>query len=252
MGENILIVASNSKSFTTVALISALEAGEVQARAVSATKEDFATIDKLPPICIVNGGGFDNDGAMAQLIRLRDMCLDQRTKVMFVATDIDEMDTFNRTFAQELVIEKLIRPIVPAEVAELTKAHLDKLEQMKDRKSVLVVDDSGMVLRSMMTLLEKEYNVSLANSATTALAAISKHSPDLVLLDYEMPVISGAKLLEMIRAEESMRDLPVFFLTSKGDPETVKSVLGLKPEGYLLKTTPSNEILKMIRQFFEK
>lgn len=250
MMDDILLVSSNSKNFTTTALKSALEAEHITVQSVSATKEEIDMLGKLAPVCVVNGGDFEDAGKMAQLIRLRDMCLDQRTRLILIASDIDNMDTFNKTFAPELVVDKFIRPIVPAEIAKLAKEQVLMAEEMKNRKSVLVVDDSGMVLRSMMTLLEKEYNVVLANSATTALAAISKHNPDLILLDYEMPVVSGAKLLEMIRDEESMRDIPVIFLTSKGDPQAVKSVLAFKPEGYLLKTTPSNEILRTIREFF--
>ena len=58
--------------------------------------------------------------------------------------------------------------------------------------------------------------------------------------------------MEMIRAEVSTRDIPVIFLTAKGDKESVKSVLSLKPAGYLLKTMDSEQIVENIDQFFEK
>lgn len=76
--------------------------------------------------------------------------------------------------------------------------------------------------------------------------------PDLVLLDYEMPVCDGRQVLEMIRAESDLADIPVIFLTNKNDRESVTKVTALKPEGYLLKTMEPVKIVKAIDNFFEK
>lgn len=67
-----------------------------------------------------------------------------------------------------------------------------------------------------------------------------------------MPVCSGQQFLEMIRAEVSTSMIPVIFLTVKGDKESVKSVLALKPAGYLLKTMAAEQIVESIDNFFEK
>lgn len=67
-----------------------------------------------------------------------------------------------------------------------------------------------------------------------------------------MPVCSGQQFLEMIRAEVSTSMIPVIFLTAKGDKESVKSVLALKPAGYLLKTMAAEQIVESIDNFFEK
>ena len=76
--------------------------------------------------------------------------------------------------------------------------------------------------------------------------------PDLILLDYEMPVCDGKQVLEMIRAESEFSNVPVFFLTGKNDRESVLSVSALKPEGYLLKSMPPAQIVQTIDDFFEK
>ena len=67
-----------------------------------------------------------------------------------------------------------------------------------------------------------------------------------------MLVCSGQQFLEMIRAEVSTSMIPVIFLTAKGDKESVKSVLALKPAGYLLKTMAAEQIVESIDNFFEK
>ncbi len=56
----------------------------------------------------------------------------------------------------------------------------------------------------------------------------------------------------MIRSEIEFADIPVMFLTSKGDKESVMQVMELKPDGYLLKTMPPEQIKKSVDTFFEK
>lgn len=120
------------------------------------------------------------------------------------------------------------------------------------KKKILVVDDSGVMLRSVKGWLEDRYQVILANSGTMAIKYLSTNRPDLVLLDYEMPVINGKQVLEMIRSETEFCNIPVMFLTSKNDKESIQQVLSLKPEGYILKTTKPEQIVQMIEEFFQK
>ena len=94
-----------------------------------------------------------------------------------------------------------------------------------DRKIVLVVDDSPMMLRSMKQMLEERYQVTLATSGQQALTMIDKRQPDLVVLDYEMPDCNGKETLELIRSKEATKDIPVVFLTGHGDAEHIRSVL---------------------------
>lgn len=85
-----------------------------------------------------------------------------------------------------------------------------------------------------------------------AIKYLALNRPDLWLLDYEMPVVDGRQVLEMIRTETEFTDIPVIFLTSKGDRESVMNVMSLKPEGYLLKTMEPAQIVKAVDEFFEK
>ena len=80
--------------------------------------------------------------------------------------------------------------------------------------------------------------------------ALALEIPDLVLLDYEMPIVDGPQVLSMMRAEREYKDIPVMFLTGKTDRESVMAVMSLKPAGCLLKTQPSHEIEKEIDDFF--
>lgn len=121
-----------------------------------------------------------------------------------------------------------------------------------NRKKILVVDDSEFVLRAMEELLGKEYEVMLAKSGLSTIRSITLNRPDLILLDYEMPICDGSQVLEMIRSEEDFANIPVIFLTSRVDKESIKKVLALKPAGYLSKSLDPVDVKKEIDKYFEK
>ncbi len=127
-----------------------------------------------------------------------------------------------------------------------------KRNQLGKKKKILVVDDSEFVLRAMEELLGKDYEVMLAKSGIASIRSITLNRPDLVLLDYEMPVCDGSQVLEMIRAEEDFANIPVIFLTSRVDKESIKKVLALKPAGYLSKSLDPLDVKKEINKYFEK
>lgn len=120
------------------------------------------------------------------------------------------------------------------------------------KPKILIVDDSLVVQQSISNLLREDYEVSAANSGIAAIRAITLNPPDLVLLDYEMPVCDGRQTLEMLRSEQAFNNVPVMFLTSKSSPESVRQVMSLRPAGYLLKSFKPEEIKKRIDAFFEK
>lgn len=121
-----------------------------------------------------------------------------------------------------------------------------------NRKHILVVDDDPVMLRALITILKEFYKTTVAKSGTAAISLLGTQSPDLILLDYMMPVCDGIQTLQMIRSEEKTKEIPVFFLTGVSDTESVKNAMSLKPEGYILKSMKPSEILKRIGDFFEK
>lgn len=117
-----------------------------------------------------------------------------------------------------------------------------------DRKHILIVDDSALTLRSVRAFLVDEYKVSVATSGEMALKAVKKDKPDLILLDYEMPGFDGKHTLEMLRASEDTKNIPVIFLTGVADKEHIAAVLKLNPEGYFLKPPVRGKLLDAIEK----
>ncbi len=140
----------------------------------------------------------------------------------------------------------------PAAIAGQIDGFLKQFTVKKKKRNgrVLVVDDSGAMLRAVKSWLDDKYHVTLANSGIAAIKSMALNRPDLILLDYDMPVCNGKQVLEMIRMELEYVDLPVIFLTRRGDPAAVMGVRELKPERYLLKTLDPYLIVKAVDEFF--
>ncbi len=126
----------------------------------------------------------------------------------------------------------------------------EESQEQEPKRKILVVDDSMTIRQGMKTLLSEEYDVALVSSGVAAIRAITLDRPDLVLLDYEMPVCDGKHVLEMLRSDEEFVDIPVIFLTSRTDPESLKGVMSLKPAGYLSKYLKQADIKKRVDEFF--
>lgn len=119
------------------------------------------------------------------------------------------------------------------------------------RKSILIVDDNVNYMSMIMDWLKDSYRVYMANSGVQAITWLATNHADLILLDYEMPVTSGPQVLEMIRSQDTLADIPVIFLTAVGDKESIMKVLALKPADYLLKTIDRKGLHDKIDNFFQ-
>lgn len=184
------------------------------------------------------------------LTYVKDQALENDIAVYSIGNPDDEA-AISEIIPGSVLLKNFIRPVnMPEVIAEIDKYMKSDFGAIK--KKILVVDDSGAYLRSVKGWLDGKYHVIPANSGAMAIKYISTNKPDLILLDYEMPVCDGKQVLEMIRSEADFADIPVIFLTSKDDKESVLAVMSLKPEGYLLKTMPPAQIIKTVDDFFAR
>ena len=170
---------------------------------------------------------------------------------VFVMGNVEELEKLWTTISEQMVMDVFIRPINMGETVENICTQLDEFYRTR-KKVILAVDDSGMILRNIKTLLEDKYKVVLANSGAMAIKYLALNIPDLILLDYEMPIVDGKQVMQMIREDPDCREIPIIFLTGKNDAQIVMDVMGLKPEGYLLKSMEPKKLHEAIDDFFEK
>ncbi|MEH2942326.1 response regulator [Lachnospiraceae bacterium KK002] len=200
-------------------------------------------------------GAYDIDTSMFFLLNDRYA----QIPVLTIGTK-EECSSFLKYY-EEGQFENLIRPVENTVImnAVCRRLGLDKLKVQQEaaaekkkeipgKKRVLVVDDNGTTLRTMKAMLEDYYEVAIAISGAQAMTSIGKKRPDLILLDYEMPVCDGRMTLEMIRADEEMKDIPVVFLTAVNDRANIEAVLKLKPAGYFLKPAVKDKLIGEIEK----
>ena len=183
-----------------------------------------------------------------ELVYLRDSAVEEELPVFYIGENVSALQSIIPAHMLKEVFQRPIDvKIVSKEIDKYIKNHGKHM-----KKKILVVDDSGAMLRNVKGWLEDKYHVILANSGAMAIKYLATDRPDLVLLDYEMPVVDGSQVLEMIRTEMEFSDIPVIFLTSKNDKASIMKVMALKPEGYILKSTDPELIKQEIDEFFEK
>ena len=150
----------------------------------------------------------------------------------------------------DLIYKSFNRPLDNNEYVRSVREMLEKAEGGEFRKTILIVDDDPGYMGLTREWLRDTYKVAMANSGLQAIKWLGKNKADLILLDYEMPVTTGPQVLEMLRSDDETKDIPVMFLTGKGDKESVMSVVALKPEGYFLKNIGREELLSKLQEFF--
>ena len=161
-----------------------------------------------------------------------------------------ELEYLKGQTSPDMIYRAFKRPMDNEAYADTVGEIFARVESGEFRKTVLIVDDDVSFLGIMREWLKNTYKVAMANSGLQAIKWLGKNKADLILLDYEMPVTNGAKVLEMLRSDDETKDIPVIFLTGKSDRKSVMEVVELKPQGYFLKTISMEELLEKLEEFF--
>lgn len=111
--------------------------------------------------------------------------------------------------------------------------------------SILLVDDDPLIIRSISRILSEIAELRFATNGETALRLVRESAPDLILLDSEMPGMSGFKVCEALKSEPEFADVPIIFVTSHSDDAT--HVAGLEAGAVDFISKPISEPLLLAR-----
>ena len=114
-------------------------------------------------------------------------------------------------------------------------------------KTILVIDDSPTVRRTMKSTLKAHFEVELGTDGMDGLKMLMRMTPDLVLLDINMPRLDGFKVLGQIRRDPRFRELPVIVFTDQERMVDVERALSLGANDYIKKAQMEpEEVLEKI------
>lgn len=199
-------------------------------------------------------------GEKAGYVHLFEMLKQEENAIPVITVGTEYESMAYRQFYMLEHFHKLLRPMSDEELLNECCALVyedDEFGMGKGAKAsgpahILVVDDNAMVLRNVKAMLDGTYSVAVAASASQAFVSIGKKHPDLILLDYEMPLMDGKATMEMLQNNEETKDIPVIFLTSVATKEIVTQLLLLKPAGYILKPAERAALLTLIEKTLGK
>ena len=249
--EKKLLLVSSQKSFMVNAMIKNLNEEYYEVLYTPPKIESVSEMENRPRIVLLY---LDRDlEEMSEvLVYAKDVLTENEdTFLTYLIGNQEEIDGAKKIIPENLLAGVFLRPLNVKVLVEKLNEVVESQVLTERKKHILVVDDDGTMLRTLKLWLSDKYQVYMANSGMSAIQLLAKNEVDLILLDYEMPVLSGPKVLEMIRSEPTTRNTPVMFLTAKNDKESVLSVMDLKPEKYLLKTMPPDVLQANIDEFFE-
>ena len=118
-------------------------------------------------------------------------------------------------------------------------------------KTILVVDEDAMnLIMAEMMLKKKGYDVIKADSGQAALTLLQEEAVDMILLDVEMPGMSGTETLDAIRARSELAELPIAFLSASEDMEQAVANGEYAVQGFIRKPFLPQKLYESVDAFF--
>ncbi len=119
--------------------------------------------------------------------------------------------------------------------------------EKRKRKVLVVEDEESMRELLRLHLGNNGYQVTVAEDAMVAGHLVLKDRPDLMIVDVEMPYMTGYEFVAAIKADPSTRDIPVVFLTT--DANVAEQAIKLRADAYLNKPVMANRLLEVVALF---
>lgn len=122
---------------------------------------------------------------------------------------------------------------------------------MQRKQNILIVDDEKSnidILLNLFSLLDtKNYNLIAALSGEKALSVVEKREIDLILLDIMMPGIDGYEVCKRLKSDEKTKNIPILFITSSTDEESIVKAYDLGAVDYVTKPFKAVELLARVK-----
>ena len=130
--------------------------------------------------------------------------------------------------------------------------YLSKEGEFDMPKKILIVDDEIDILKVVTFRLKKAgYEVLTAVNGKEALDSIRDKRPDLILLDLRLPIMDGYEVCRQVKTDETLKNIPIIFLTASQAEKIKEKVKGFDAEDYLIKPFEPEDLLKKVKKFIK-
>jgi CheY-like chemotaxis protein len=117
---------------------------------------------------------------------------------------------------------------------------------------ILVAEDERDIRELInFTLMFAGHTVTLAANGEEAVQKVAEANPDLIMMDVRMPRLTGYEACRQIKAMDAYKDVPVVFLTAKGQDEEVQSGIEAGATAYILKPFAPDDLARRVNEFLQ-
>lgn len=252
MGNNVVIIAYQ---FSVV--VKSMEKGLVDQKFNVTLMED--KVDEISAVVestdvfllYLPDSLFDDQKRLKNLFLVCDTLRDSDRKMILIGTDRNR-ESFMKVVPALREYTWMDRPVDMKQLIHEIEKEAKLVEDAKAMKKILIIDDDESYARMVAQWLKDVYRTEIVTDGMRTIAYLTNHKVDLILLDYEMPVLDGPKVLEMLRKHSDTASIPVMFLTGVGTRESIARVMEFKPQGYILKTATREQLMSNLKSFFVK
>ncbi len=123
----------------------------------------------------------------------------------------------------------------------------------RDKHRILIVEDSPTMRQLLVFALKRLKGAEIVEAADgmDGLRKVTSDDYDLALVDINMPVMDGLKLISLIRAEDALREMPIVVITTEGAKEDRERALALGANEYLTKPIQANRVLSLAKSLLK-
>ena len=119
-------------------------------------------------------------------------------------------------------------------------------------KRILIVDDQQYIQNFLSLQLKKwNFETSTAVNGSVAVMKARNESPDLILMDIMMPEMDGIQACKIIKEDDSTKDIPVIFLTARGQKEDIMKAMSAGATDYIIKPFTFGKVITKIAKVLD-
>lgn len=228
----VLVCFAEREYEKTISLISSLKSSNYYNGAVIVLISDPITCDSIE----------ETSKSAADLIIRRPITPDNLA--LRITRHFDDINEAKKKLQLKEQADKLY---VEAKAGELLEKEKEEKKAKHEKKHILIVDDDRTVLKLLKEALSDDYEVTTMINGIMVDRCLATKLTDLIILDYEMPIETGADIFRRIKKDPLASRIPVCFLTGITEREKIMEVMSLKPHGYLLKPIDMDMLKSTIR-----
>lgn len=132
-------------------------------------------------------------------------------------------------------------------------SHADSLKDKAKAAKLLIVDDDPAILTLLEGLLQDwGFRLQLLSNPRQFWKSVEQFEPDLVLLDVEMPDVSGFELCQQLRNQPRWSELPILFLSAHTEAKTIQQVFSIGADDYIRKPIVAAELIARVNSWLER